>query len=223
MEEKINGEQPLDLEVNVQSEIVKEEEDGTALTQENDGSLGKFKDAQSLLMAYNNLQAEFTKKCQKLSEVSSLLEGQKQEQGKSEKVETFPVYESDDWKQNVSTFLKQNSEAKEYSGDIANEILKDKSLQSSPHALELAWARVMKDNYKNPQTLANDQNFINEKILSQEQVKKQVLDEYFKNLQNTKTPPVIAKTGVVAGIQKKEPTTMMEAKQMVEKLFNLKG
>lgn len=32
-------------------------------------SLGKFKSEQSLLEAYNNLQAEFTRKCQKLSEL----------------------------------------------------------------------------------------------------------------------------------------------------------
>ncbi len=222
-EEKIIGEQPSLDEVNVQSEIVKEEDEGTALTQTKDGSLGKFKDTESLLSAYNNLQAEFTKKCQKLSEVTSLLEGQEAKLNEIKEVEQSPVFENENWKTDVSTFLNQNLEAKEYSGEIANEILKDKSLRVSPHALELAWARVMKNNFKNPNTLATDQNFINEKILSQEEVKKQVLDEYFKKIQQSKTPPVIAKTGVVAGVTTKEPATMLEAKQMVEKLFNLKG
>ena len=36
------------------------------------GSLGKFKNTEALLSAYNNLQAEFTRKCQKLK----LLENQ---------------------------------------------------------------------------------------------------------------------------------------------------
>ena len=39
-----------------------------------DGSIGKFKNTESLLSAYNNLQAEFTRKCQKLSELESLAE-----------------------------------------------------------------------------------------------------------------------------------------------------
>ena len=39
-----------------------------------DGSIGKFKNTESLLNAYNNLQAEFTRKCQKLSELESLAE-----------------------------------------------------------------------------------------------------------------------------------------------------
>ena len=223
MEEKEIREQPENGVVNVQSGIVEDVERGTALTTENSGSLGKFKDAESLLQSYNNLQAEFTKKCQKLSELTSLLEGQGGAQEKEEKVEHAKVFENENWKSDVSTFLNENLEAREYSGEIANEILNDKSLQSSPNALELAWARVMKRNYARPETLAFDQNFITEKILSRSEVKKQVIDEYFKNLQNTKTPPVIAKTGVVATTTIKQPTTMTEAKLAVEKLFNLKG
>lgn len=45
------------------------EENATSISQS--GSTGKFKDTQSLLNAYNNLQAEFTRKCQKLSELEN--------------------------------------------------------------------------------------------------------------------------------------------------------
>ena len=213
MEEEIIREQP-ELEEQVQSDCCS----GTSISSPK-GSLGKFKDTESLLNAYNSLQAEFTRKCQKLSE----LEKANLENVPSEKVEMSPIYTSENWKDNVSTFLKENAEAKEYSGEICNEILKDESLQKSPNALELAWARVMKKEYASPKKLANDQNFISEQILSQEQVKKQVLEEYFKNLQNTKTPPVISNSGSVAFATNKTPSNMSEAKQMVEKLFNLKG
>jgi len=36
-----------------------------------DVSLGKFKDVKSLLSAYNSLQAEFTKRCQRLKELET--------------------------------------------------------------------------------------------------------------------------------------------------------
>ena len=36
---------------------------------EDEVSLGKFKDAQSLLKAYNSLQSEFTKRCQRIKEL----------------------------------------------------------------------------------------------------------------------------------------------------------
>ena len=37
-------------------------------------SLGKFKDVESLLSAYNSLQSEFTKRCQKIKELESKIE-----------------------------------------------------------------------------------------------------------------------------------------------------
>lgn len=216
IEENI-GEQPLVNDDNVQEGIV---DGGTTFQTTTDGSLGKFKDAESLLSAYNNLQAEFTRKCQKLSEVTKLLSDK--EQLPNEEDET-PIFNKENWNESVSSFLKQNSKAREYSGEIANEILQDKNLQNSPNALELAWARVMEKEFFSPKTLANDKKFIDEQILSKSEVREQVLNEYFKNLQNIKNPPVISQSGTVAFSGAKEPKNMAEAKEMVEQLFNLKG
>lgn len=58
-------EKALDLSLNI-------EKSGDELTAK--GSIGKFKSTESLLSAYNNLQAEFTRKCQKLSELEGLAE-----------------------------------------------------------------------------------------------------------------------------------------------------
>lgn len=219
MENEIIGEQPNDEITQVQSGIVESEVEGTSCDNF-EGSLGKFKDVESMTEAYNNLQAEFTRKCQKLSEVTKELETIKNEASNSfEPV----VYNSEGWKQKVENFLDNNSEAKKYSGEIANEILNDENLKTSPNALELAWARVMQKNYREPTMLAKDQKFIDEQILSQQSVKQQVLDEYFKNYQNFKTPPVISSSGMVASIAPKQPQDLKEAKTMVEQLFNLKG
>ena len=220
MENLLNGEQPKEeVSFNELSEITQKEH-GEEMSLS--GSLGKFKDAESLLEAYNNLQAEFTKKCQKLSEVGKELEKLNSAELEKQK-EQGKVFESDSWKESVSAFLMQNSDAKEYSGDICNEILNDKDIQTSPHALELAWARVMKKKYASPEMLATDEDFINNKILSREDVKNRILNDYFMSMQNNKTPPIISKSGSVAGVTQKQPTTMSEAKEMVAKLFNLKG
>ena len=286
MEEIKSGEQPVENLKNVQSGIVEDIEKGTACLNENAGSLGKFKDADSLLSAYNCLQAEFTKKCQKLSELSKQMEelnannnanfnaennaeknfeigldGQnlKAEQNENlaeqnmksenlnlkevkdnisltggelskssgnsenEKAENLPIFESKDWKDKVSAFLIENSEAKQYSGEIAKEIMENKELQSSPYALELAWGKVMQKEFKSPKVLAADKTFITEQILSRDEIKEQVLNEYFKNLQKNKIPTLISNSGSVATVTHKQPTTMQEAKQAMERLFNLKG
>ena len=43
-------------------------------------TIGKFKDAKSLLESYNNLQSEFTRKCQKLSELEKQIESKKEKE-----------------------------------------------------------------------------------------------------------------------------------------------
>ena len=39
-------------------------------------SLGKFKDVEALINAYNSLQSEFTKRCQKIKELQAKLQGE---------------------------------------------------------------------------------------------------------------------------------------------------
>lgn len=54
----------------VAEEVVKGDSDGEI-------SLGKFKDVNSLLNAYNSLQAEFTKRCQRLKELEGKVNADK--------------------------------------------------------------------------------------------------------------------------------------------------
>ena len=66
MEEKINEQTLTDTQ--------------TAVAEDNKGgkkeevSLGKFKDVGALINAYNSLQSEFTKRCQKIKELESKLD-----------------------------------------------------------------------------------------------------------------------------------------------------
>ena len=63
MEEIINEQARAEVSQTVETEEIKGEE-GLA-------SFGKFKSAEALLSAYNSLQAEFTKRCQRIKELES--------------------------------------------------------------------------------------------------------------------------------------------------------
>ena len=216
MEETI-GEQPQNFDENVQKEIV---DGGTALSS-NEGSLGKFKDAESMLSSYNNLQAEFTRKCQKLSEVTKALEEYKNqvEIANNEK----PIYENENWNNMINEFLQKNEKAKSFSSDIASEIFGDPELAKSKNALDIAWARVMEKNFVSKDEIMEDENFVNEKILSNPKIQSEVLENYFNNLRNTQNPPVISRQGAIAGRSEFNPKNMAEARALVEELFRLKG
>ena len=64
-------------------------------------SLGKFKDVNALLNAYNSLQSEFTKRCQKIKELESALSAVDKADAPTPKMEN-PVHElSETEKENV--------------------------------------------------------------------------------------------------------------------------
>ena len=100
MEFETNGEQPFNLD-KTQEEMKKILEEQGGQVQEQTGSqLGKFSSPESLLEAYNNLQREFTKKCQKLSEYEKQnVDNAKGETSPSDETkEIAPAFESKQWR-----------------------------------------------------------------------------------------------------------------------------
>ncbi len=224
MEEKVeNWEQPSIDEQALES-TVKDKEIG-ATTSSEDGSLyGKFSTADELLKAYNNLQSEFTRKCQKLSEIQKQTaeKGEIETSQNDETKESSPAFESDDWRSQVAEFLTHNEKAKSFSREISNEILEDPELQKSKSMLDIAWARVLSKNYRTPAQIAKDENFMENYILSDENIKKKVLGSYLTELQKHQAPPVIG-SGIKGGMslltKSNKPANLNDAKILVEKLF----
>ena len=193
----------------MEEEVVREqpelEEENENLIAQSEGSLGKFKDAESLLKAYNNLQVEFTKKCQKLSALEN------------EKNKT--IFYEEDWNKRVANFLEKNPEAKKYSKEISEKILNSPELKSSENALELAWSSIAMKNYVEPEKLASDKTFLNSYIFNNEEIKKKVLENYLKEI---KTAPPVISGSRGAKLSSKEdyaPKNLNDAKKIVEKFF----
>lgn len=205
-------ESPTTLGTAVHSEI----EGGSATT----GSpFGKFNNANDLLNAYNNLQSEFTRKCQKLSELEKQQASSDNESTSTSVEEETPQYVKADWQEQISEFLKSHPDAQNFAKEIANEIYSDKVLALSPHSLELAYGRILAKNYKSKEQLANDDEFLEKYIYSNSQITKRILDDYLKDF--TKSPHLISsKVGAVTGLSpNKKPNNLTEARKYAELLF----
>ena len=85
-----------------EAEIIKGEDKGEV-------SLGKFKDVGALLNAYNSLQSEFTKRCQKIKELESKIVDDKT---------TVPSKESVSTNQVDTTLIDKENVLKEYLLDV---------------------------------------------------------------------------------------------------------
>ena len=211
--EMINGEQPND-------QVVHTMEMGNEGTNSQEGSpLGKFKDAQVLLGAYNELQSEFTRKCQKLSEVQKQLEENNMAASVDkcgQKLETNEFV----WSDKLDSFLQNHKNANGMVEDITNEIINDDNLKNSDDALEKAYVRVMEKNYIPKENLAKDEEFLNKYIYSNSEIKDKIIKEYVSSLQDIKSPIQVTSLGQIGSIATTPKFNSLEdASSYVENMF----
>ena len=237
MENNQNMEQPVENfdHCNVNEQIVKEE--ATCVQNDETGSIyGKFKDATSLLEAYNNLQREFTKKSQKLAELTkeSAVENQNnnsnnfqrdtqsvKENNKNEIEQSMPFYKNSSWKNKVSIFFNENPQAKIYTKQISEILLKDKELAKNPNCLSYAYAVVKQKDYKEPAELLSDPKHV-EDIIKNEKIKDVIIKNYINSLKGIQSSPRLISGGIsdVALSPKNEkPKTIKEASIILKKLL----
>ena len=215
MLEELNkiGEQPETLDIHA---VETGNEIGST---EGEGSpLGKFKSPEMLLDAYNELQSEFTRKCQKLSETEKKLQEiiQDENSGNDSSISSNEFA----WNKNIKEFLQSHKFANAFAEEITNELIKDENLRSEENGLEKAYLKVLDNNYVSPKALANDQNFLENHIYNNEEIKEKIIKEYVASLQNNQNPIRVSSAGYdrgVAGVA--NITSLEDAKKYVENMF----
>ena len=208
------GEQPQnsDLTLNVEEQQINETK-GTEL-----GSpLGKFKSVNALMDAYNNLEKEFTQKCQKVKELTEKLDGLDNVSFDA------PEYQKPDWEQNVKNFFESNPMAKNYVAEISEVLAEDEQIANSKNSLQKALTKVLAGKFVPYETLSQDDNFLQKYIYQNEQVKEKIIENYLDSLQTEKALPLISShgSGTVSSPVKK-PKTIKDAGKMVEAYFKNK-
>lgn len=211
LEEENLGEQPQD-------QVVQAVEMGNEGTKDNEGSpLGKFKDANALLGAYNELQSEFTRKCQKLSDIQKQLDERNQIQNvDNDKISSGKFA----WENNLDSFLQMHKNAGEMVEDITNEIINNEDLSKSDDALEKAYVRVLEKNFVPHKNLAENEDFLDKYIYSNTNIKNKIINDYVSSLQDIKSPIVetsIGQIGSVASTPKFK--NLDDASKYVENMF----
>ena len=92
--------------------------------------IGKFKSVDDLYQAYNNLQSEFTKKCQRLSELEK------------DKVEVNQI-QQEKFENDFKSFLLENQEAYSYADEIKSKVLSSDELKNEPKPFDKVWKQMI--------------------------------------------------------------------------------
>ena len=207
-------------------------------------TFGKFKDATRLLEAYENLQSEFTRKSQKLAEVSRELESfknvhaddatPKSEEGSmsksalSENARSENMGESQSsevsWESKVDDFFSRIPEAKEHAKDIANVLRQEPELMKMKNGIHIAFKIAKSSNVSNPADLIDDPEFVQEHIMKNEKLKSQIIKDYLMGVKaQEKSPSTLSHMNsfVLATSTKKNAGSIEGAGKIFEKM--LKG
>lgn len=207
MEENIKLEQPISNVQNSQTEDSEFVDMGQSEGTFDIGSNSKFKSVEALNSAYNSLQAEFTKKCQHLRELEKSMENNE-----------VPRYKLDSWNAELNDFFEKNPKAKDYSKEIAKEILENDSMAKKSDCLTLAWAKILNEKYVSNSDLAQDKEFLEKYIFGNENIRDEIIKNYLKGKE--KVPTVITGSkGAFNIAPKSKPHTMEDAKSLVNEIF----
>ncbi len=209
-ENKIFEEQPQEVqplqEENLEGSST-EKQDGELLTGEAERGvpIGKFKSVEDLYQAYTNLQAEFTRKSQKLSAFEKASVAENTEKS----VENA-----------LKTFLSKNQEAVVYAEELKSRVENDESLKKDESGFEKAWAGFLYEKLSSKHK--TEEPLIQNLILKDDEIKDLVIKNYVKQLQEQKIPVVISSNSgerVTKPVTQK-PDSFEEAKRVVIDLFS---
>ncbi len=210
-EENKIEEQPQNIETSVDdnemgSSEAKQEVEPNISEAERGVPIGKFKNVEDLFEAYNNLQAEFTRKSQRLA----VLE-------KDKTPEQTPEQIAED---GLQAFLSKNQGAVLYAQELKERVMQDESLKKEKDPYGMAWASLLYEKLAGP-NMAKEP-LVKNLILKDEELKNLVVENYVEQLKNQKTPVVMASgsgervTKVVAP----KPDSFEQAKKVVLDMFS---
>ena len=215
-EEEKYWEQPEDLTLSNNEDVPKEEgsqncenqtvNDDTVGEAEKGETIGKFKSVEALLDAYNNLEKEFTKKSQRLSQLE-----------KDKTVEEENLNEELDKK--FHSFLSSNLEAESFGDELKEKVQSDDNLKKMDDPFGYVWAEMIFEKLKNPN---QDEKVLNNYILKNESLKNMVIENYVNQLTENKSPIKISSSGKRVGttVSTQKPETLKDAKKFLLDLLS---
>ena len=175
---------------------------------ENQGSnnFGKFKDVESLLKAYNNLESEFTKKSQKLSKLEN--------ENTMKQIVQEKILENNKL---VDEFVTKFTAAKPFSSALKESFANNENVDIKEEAL-----RLISESYKTAEDYVKDEEFLKNYIYTNNEISNKIITDYVKNITHN-SPIKIDKAGsAISLIPEAKPATIQEAGKLAKSIIKQK-
>ena len=173
---------------------------------------GKFKDVNALLDAYNSLQAEFTRRCQKVKE----LEREIKSQDKEQITNNSPL---SDFEREKEYFLTAFPDAQQKIHALLD--CTAKSSDDSKGRLGRAYVKMLEDDYKKREEYYKSPDYLIKAISEIPNLKEGVIMEYLKQVEASKpTVKLYSGDGGIAITPSSKPKNIADAGEIARQIFD---
>ena len=172
----------------------------------NNINFGKFKDAESLVKAYSSLEAEFTKKSQKLAQLESEKNTQILEQSRLAEID-----------KRVDDFVTKFEKIKPFSSALKESLKTQENVNLEEEAITL-----LSNNYKRAEDYINDSEFLNNFIYSNKEIKDKIVKDYLSSITQNSPIKVDRSSSSITLTPPKQPTTIQEAGKLAKSIIKHK-
>lgn len=162
-------------------------------------SYGKFSSGEELLKAYNALEAEFTRRSQRLKEYEQQNKAKSLNEQREELFTRYPI-------------------AKEYESEIADKVARSETTGNG--VMERALLDVLSSKVKTKSEMASDREVI-DKVLSENANRDEVISRYLEEIKNTNAPVTLSKGGAIPAARPYKARSLREAGEIAKKIFEL--
>lgn len=173
---------------------------------EGSNEFGKFKDAESLLKAYNSLEAEFTKKSQKLASLEI-------ENAKTQS----EINKQSEQERAVEEFVSKFEIAKPFTSALKESLQKGEDVDIKEETLN-----ILSKTYKTAEEYSQDEEFLNKYIFSNQGIKDRIVKDYLSKI--TQSSPIKMDIGAssITLTPPNKPSNIREASNLAKSIIKQK-
>lgn len=184
--------------------------------------LAKFANAEELSKAYTALEAEFTRRSQKMREmereISQTLPSQTSQKEPDDKDNSADAPHKDKWQKRVESLIEKYPVAQGLAAEIESFIQSNQEIIKNEDCLEYALINVLSKGYISNEELSKKEIDLQNSLLSNGKFKHQIISDYISSLQSN-TPLIMPKGGEIPVVAPCQPKSIKEAGAIAEKLF----
>lgn len=173
-------------------------------------NIGKFPNKEELYAAYNALEKEFTRRSQRLKtlekQIDDLNKANLQKEEKAEKIGLFVEQQIKDYP-TIAPLREELTSA-----------LEAALPEDETSFWKIAFG-VVALAYRSPEDILADEDFLNDRVLSNDDVLNACAEKFFGAKSGTKGPKTVGSSGRAVITLPKKPASLKEAKEMAENLF----